>query len=301
MRTVFESIAMAITEKSQNPTPESDGKIKSSIKKALRKLQDINAFNPDMKKVDSAFRSNLTTTAELMVDYLADKDPRLVFKNALPGILGQENDFEHLYSEEKLCDMETLMSNLLDMIEEGETDLPEVDTSPKKNLTPDENVVAPSSGQSVAGSKVFKDINLSAAKSVVFEIKSGMNSLLDVLKNHDYSGTGLFLSRGFRISRTVRVSDVSVRCIHNSSIDEKRKMSRRGVKHVLKTIKELASNEKAMDALSDQLRELLAKATEQMVFYLTDEEDNIDLLRLVKLKKNKDSKLCLEIKFKRSL
>ena len=219
MRTVFESIAMAITEKSQNPTPESDGKIKSSIKKALRKLQDINAFNPDMKKVDSAFRSNLTTTAELMVDYLADKDPRLVFKNALPGILGQENDFEHLYSEEKLCDMETLMSNLLDMIEEGETDLPEVDTSPKKNLTPDENVVAPSSGQSVAGSKVFKDINLSAAKSVVFEIKSGMNSLLDVLKNHDYSGTGLFLSRGFRISRTVRVSDVSVHvlpCLHNS-------------------------------------------------------------------------------------
>ena len=304
MRTVFESIAMAITEKSQNPTPESDGKIKSSIKKALRKLQDINAFNPDMKKVDSAFRSNLTTTAELMVDYLADKDPRLVFKNALPGILGQENDFEHLYSEEKLCDMETLMSNLLDMIEEGETDLPEVDTSPKKNLTPDENVVAPSSGQSVAGSKVFKDINLSAAKSVVFEIKSGMNSLLDVLKNHDYSGTGLFLSRGFRISRTVRVSDVSVHvlpCLHNSQIDEKRKMSRRGVKHVLKTIKELASNEKAMDALSDQLRELLVKATEQMVFYLTDEEDNIDLLRLVKLKKNKDSKLCLEIKFKRSL
>merc|ERR1711917_158113 len=211
MRTVFESIAMAITEKSQNPTPESDGKIKSSIKKALRKLQDINAFNPDMKKVDSAFRSNLTTTAELMVDYLADKDP----------------------SEEKLCDMETLMSNLLDMMEEGETDLPEVDTSPKKNLTPDENVVAPSSGQSVAGSKVFKDINLSAAKSVVFEIKSGMNSLLDVLKNHDYSGTGLFLSRGFRISRTVRVSDVSVHvlpCLHNSQIDEKRKMSRRGVK-----------------------------------------------------------------------
>ena len=64
-------------------------------------------------------------------------------------------------------------------------------------------------------------------------------------------------------------------------------MSRRGVKHVLKTIKELASNEKAMDALSDQLRELLAKATEQMVFYLTDEEDNIDLLRLVKLKKTR--------------
>ena len=79
MRTVFESIAMAITEKSQNPTPESEGKIKSAIKKALRKLQDINAFNPDMKKVDSAFRSNLTTTAELMVDYLADKDPRTVF------------------------------------------------------------------------------------------------------------------------------------------------------------------------------------------------------------------------------
>merc|ERR1711917_36578 len=195
MRTVFESIAMAITEKSQNPTPESEGKIKSSIKKALRKLQDINAFNPDMKKVDSAFRSNLTTTAELMVDYLADKDPRLVFKNALPGILGHENDFEHLYSEEKLCDMETLMSNLLDMIEEGETDLPEVDTSPKKNLTPDENVVAPSSGQSVAGSKVFKDINLSAAKSVVFEIKSGMNSLLDVLKNHDYSDEKRKMSR----------------------------------------------------------------------------------------------------------
>ena len=83
MRTVFESIAMAITEKSQNPTPESEGKIKSTIKKALRKLQDINAFNPDMKKVDSAFRSNLTTTAELMVDYLADKDPRLLFNNAL--------------------------------------------------------------------------------------------------------------------------------------------------------------------------------------------------------------------------
>ena len=105
------------------------------------------------------------------------------------------------------------------MIEEGETDLPEVDTSPKKNPTPDENVVAPSSGQSVAGSKVFKDINLSAAKSVVFEIKNGMNSLLDVLKNHDYSGTELFLSRGFRISRTVSVSDISVHvllCIHNS-------------------------------------------------------------------------------------
>ena len=63
--------------------------------------------------------------------------------------------------------------------------------------------------------------------------------------------------------------------------DEKRKMSRRGVKHVLKSIKELASNSQVMDALSDQLRELLAKATEQMVFYLTDEEDNIDLLRLV--------------------
>ena len=56
-------------------------------------------------------------------------------------------------------------------------------------------------------------------------------------------------------------------------------MSRRGVKHVLKSIKELASNAKAMDALSDQLRELLAKAAEQMIFYLTDEEDNIDLLR----------------------
>ena len=83
------------------------------------------------------------------------------------------------------------MSNLLDMIEEGETDLPEVDTSPKKNPTPDENVVTPSSGQSVAGSKVFKDINLSVAKSVVFEIKNGMNSLLDVLRNHDYSGRGL--------------------------------------------------------------------------------------------------------------
>lgn len=82
------------------------------------------------------------------------------------------------------------MSNLLDMIEEGETDLPEVDTSPKKNPTPDENVVTPSSGQSVAGSKVFKDINLSVAKSVVFEIKNGMNSLLDVLQNHDYSGRG---------------------------------------------------------------------------------------------------------------
>ena len=93
--------------------------------------------------------------------------------------------------------METLMSNLLDMIEEGETDLPEVDTSPKKNPTPDENVVTPSSGQSVAGSKVFKDINLSVAKSVVFEIKNGMNSLLDVLQNHDYSGRGL--SRGYRI------------------------------------------------------------------------------------------------------
>ena len=64
-------------------------------------------------------------------------------------------------------------------------------------------------------------------------------------------------------------------------------MSRRGVKHVLKSIKELASNAKAMDALSDQLRELLAKATEQMVFYLTDEEDNIDLLRSVKIKKNR--------------
>ena len=89
MRTVFESIAMAITEKSQNPTPESEGKIKSTIKKALRKLQDINAFNPDMKKVDSAFRSNLTTTAELMVDYLADKDPRPVFKNAFSGLLGR--------------------------------------------------------------------------------------------------------------------------------------------------------------------------------------------------------------------
>merc|ERR1712147_288415 len=141
-----------------------------------------------MKKVDSAFRSNLTTTAELMIDYLADKDP----------------------SEEKLCDMETLMSGLLDMIEEGETDLPEVDSSPKKTSTPAENVVAPSSGQSVAGSKVFKDINLPVARSVVSEIRSGMNNLLDVLKDHDYS-------------------------------DEKRKMSRRGVKQVLKTIKELAS------------------------------------------------------------
>lgn len=85
--------------------------------------------------------------------------------------------------------METLMSNLLDMIEEGETDLPEVDTSPKKNPTPNDNAVVPSSGQSVAGSKVFKDINLPVAKSVVFEIKNGMNNLLDVLKNHDYSGT----------------------------------------------------------------------------------------------------------------
>jgi hypothetical protein len=226
MRTAFESIAMAITEKSQNPTPESEGKIKTDIKKALRKLQDINAFNPDMKKVDSAFRSNLTATAELMIDYLADKDP----------------------SEEKLCDMETLMSGLLDMIEEGETALPEVDSSPKKTSTPAENVVVPSSGQSVAGSKVFKDINLPVARSVVSEIRSGMNNLLDVLKDHDYS-------------------------------DEKRKMSRRGVKQVLKTIKELASNARVMDALSDQLRELLAKATEQMVFYLTDEEDNIDLLR----------------------
>ena len=190
MRTVFESIAMAITEKSQNPTPESEGKIKSTIKKALRKLQDINAFNPDMKKVDSAFRSNLTTTAELMVDYLADKDPRPVFKNALGQVRASRTSFECGISEEKLCDMETLMSNLLDMIEEGETDLPEVDTSPKKNPTPDENVVTPSSGQSVAGSKVFKDINLSVAKSVVFEIKNGMNSLLDVLQNHDYSGRG---------------------------------------------------------------------------------------------------------------
>lgn len=92
--------------------------------------------------------------------------------------------------------METLMSNLLDMIEEGETDLPEVDTSPKKNPNsiPEENVVLPSSGQSVAGSKVFKDINLPVAKSVVFEIKSGMNTLLDVLRNHDYSGTDLILS-----------------------------------------------------------------------------------------------------------
>ena len=36
MRTVFENIAMAITEKSQNPTPESEGNIKSAIKKALR-------------------------------------------------------------------------------------------------------------------------------------------------------------------------------------------------------------------------------------------------------------------------
>ena len=63
-------------------------------------------------------------------------------------------------------------------------------------------------------------------------------------------------------------------------------MSRRGVKHVLKTIKELASNSQVMDALSDQLRELLAKATEQMVFYLTDEEDNIDLLRLVTIPEN---------------
>ena len=88
------------------------------------------------------------------------------------------------------------MSNLLDMIEEGETDLPEVDTSPKKNPNsiPEENVVLPSSGQSVAGSKVFKDINLPVAKSVVFEIKSGMNTLLDVLRNHDYSGTDFILS-----------------------------------------------------------------------------------------------------------
>ena len=103
------------------------------------------------------------------------------------------------------------MSNLLDMIEEGETDLPEVDTSPKKNPTPDENVVTPSSGQSVAGSKVFKDINLSVAKSVVFEIKNGMNNLLDVLQNHDYSGTGL--SRGYRIHYQTLPS------IHLSSLD----------------------------------------------------------------------------------
>ena len=46
--------------------------------------------------------------------------------------------------------------------------------------------------------------------------------------------------------------------------DEKRKVARRGVKHVLKTIKELASNSQVMDALSDQIRELLAKATEEL-------------------------------------
>ena len=79
-------------------------------------------------------------------------------------------------------------------------------------------------------------------------------------------------------------------------------MSRRGVKHVLKTIKELASNSQVMDALSDQLRELLAKATEQMVFYLTDEEDNIDLLRLVKIPETGIRlKIFLGIKFKKSL
>ena len=196
-----------------------------------------------------------------------------------------DNHFEHVISEEKLCDMETLMSNLLDMIEEGETDLPEVETSPKKNQTTDENVVLPSSGQSVAGSKVFKDINLSVAKTVVFDIKNGMNTLLDVLENHDYSGTGITRERfrGGISAHVLRIVTYDKFISINPKKDEKRKMSRRGVKHVLKSIKELASNEKAMDALSDQLRELLAKATEQMVFYLTDEEDNIDLLRLVKL------------------
>lgn len=215
-----------------------------------------------------------------------------------------DNHFEHVISEEKLCDMETLMSNLLDMIEEGETDLPEVETSPKKNQTTDENVVLPSSGQSVAGSKVFKDINLSVAKTVVFDIKNGMNSLLDVLENHDYSGTGITRERfrGGISAHVLRIVTYDKFISINPKKDEKRKMSRRGVKHVLKSIKELASNEKAMDALSDQLRELLAKATEQMVFYLTDEEDNIDLLRLVKLfSKFCDSRLCLGVKLKRFL
>ena len=44
MRTVFENIAMAITEKSQNPTPESEGNIKSAIKKALRMVSECPCF-----------------------------------------------------------------------------------------------------------------------------------------------------------------------------------------------------------------------------------------------------------------
>ena len=83
------------------------------------------------------------------------------------------------------------MSNLLDMIEEGETDLPEVESPKKKTI--ESPVVAPSSGHQPSTTKVFKDINLPVAKSVVFEIKSGMNSLLEALKNHDYSGTGSIL------------------------------------------------------------------------------------------------------------
>merc|ERR1719394_464839 len=87
----------------------------------------------------------------------------------------------------------------------------------------------------------------SSADPIIMEVKMAMNQILDFTKDYDYS-------------------------------DEKIKEFRKILKGSLTLVKSMATNEVVMDSVAIDFRETLGKATEQMIFFISGEADNIEVL-----------------------
>lgn len=228
IRDVFEDIQTKITMKQQNNIAESE--VNKAMKNALRVIQATGKIS-SVKQVDSVFRDSLANTAKSMVEVLVnDKD-----------------------DEEKIFNMETHMTNVLDMIDNGSTDHPPiVKTTARKwkrfGKRPSEDNDIPLQAKT---SKVLKNVSAaessSSADPIIMEVKMAMDQILDFTKDYDYS-------------------------------DEKIKEFRKILKGSLTLVKSMARNEVVMDSVATDFRETLGKATEQMIFFISGEADNIEVL-----------------------